>query len=104
MSELSLHELLVIFSSIGCIVGIFLLVTDRDRAKDDVEAADHMLMLMTFAYWLVYCGAVGAQKIILPEWETAMLSAKLTSVIAFLLTVSCILSLPLNRVSDRQAE
>ncbi|PZV10867.1 MAG: hypothetical protein DCF22_15700 [Leptolyngbya sp.] len=104
MSELSLHELLVIFSSLACIAGILLLVSDRNSAKDDVEAADHMLMLMTFAYWLVYCGAVGLQKVILPEWETAMLSAKLTSVIAFLLTASCILSLPLNRVADRQAE
>lgn len=104
MSELSLHELLVIFSSFACVAGIFLLVNDRDRAKDDVEAADHMLMLMTFAYWLVYCGAMGLQKMILPEWEIAMLSAKLTSVIAFLLTASCLLSLPLNRVADRQAE
>jgi len=104
MSELSLHELLVIFSSFACFAGIFLLVGDRDVAKDDVQAADHMLLLMTFAYWLVYCGAVGLQKVILPEWEIAMLSAKLTSVIAFLLTASCILSLPLNRVADRQAE
>jgi len=47
---------------------------------------------------------VGLQKIILPEWEVAMLSAKLTGVIAFLLTASCILSLPLNRVADRQVE
>lgn len=104
MFEPSLHELLVIFSSFACIAGIFLLVSDRDRTKDDVEAADHILMLMTFAYWLVYCGAVGLQKVILPEWEIAMLSAKFTSVIAFLLTASCILSLPLNRVADRQAE
>ncbi len=104
MSELSLHELLVIFSSFACVAGISLLVSDRDLTRDDVETADHMLMLMTFAYWLVYCGAVGLQKIILPEWEVAMLSAKLTGVIAFLLTASCILSLPLNRVADRQVE
>jgi hydrogenase/urease accessory protein HupE len=104
MFELSLHELLVICSSLACVAGIGLLVSDRNSAKDDVEAADHMLMLMTFVYWLVYCGAVGLQKLILPEWEIAMLSAKLTSVIAFLLTASCILSLPLNRVADRQAE
>ena len=104
MFELSLHELLIIGSSFACVAGISLLVSDRNSTKDDVEAADYMLMLMTFAYWLVYCGAVGLQKVLLPEWEVAMLSAKLTSVIAFLLTASCILSLPLNRVADRQAE
>lgn len=104
MSELSLHELMVIFSSFACVAGISLLVSDRDCTKDDVEAADHMLMLMTFAYWLVYCGAMILQKVILPEWEIVMLSAKLTGVIAFLLTASCLLSLPLNRVADRQVE
>lgn len=104
MSELSLHELLIIFSSFACVAGISLLVSDRGSTKDDVESADYMLMLMIFVYWLVYCGAVGLQKLILPEWEIAMLSAKLTSVIAFLLTASCILSLPLNRVADRQVE
>ncbi len=104
MSELSLHELLVIFSSFACVAGISLLVSDRKGIKDDVEAADHMLMLMTFAYWLVYCGAMALQKVILPEWEIVMLSAKLTGVIAFLLTASCLLSLPLNRVADRQVE
>lgn len=104
MAQFSWHEGLIILSFFGSIAGTALLTLDKQPAKDETEAADQMLMLMTFVYWLVYCVAFGAQKFISPDWENLLMSVKLTGVIAFLLTASCILSLPLNRVSVRQTE
>ncbi len=104
MGNFSWHDYLVIVSVVASIAGIALLVTDQNVAKDHVEAADRLLILMTFVYWLVYCAAVLVKPLILPEWEVALLSIKLTGVIAYLLTASCVLSLPLNRVSGRQLE
>lgn len=100
----SWHDYLLMASFVAAIGGIVLLKTDNSPAKTDVEEADRMLILMSFTYWLVYCMAFGVQKIISPDWETMVLSIKLTGVIAYLLTASCILSLPLNRFSVRQPE
>jgi hypothetical protein len=91
-------------SGVAAIGGIVLLKTDKSPAKDDIEEADQMLILMSFAYWLVYCAAFALQKVVSTDWETMVLSIKLTGVIAYLLTASCILSLPLNRISVRQPE
>ncbi|MBF2029677.1 MAG: hypothetical protein IGS48_23465 [Oscillatoriales cyanobacterium C42_A2020_001] len=104
MVNLSLHNSIIILSFFASIAGVALLTLDKRPAKDEMEAADNTLMLMTFAYWLVYCVSFGLQKLISPEWETMLLSVKLTGVIAYLLTASCVLSLPLNRVSVRQVE
>ncbi|MDX2241245.1 MAG: hypothetical protein NW224_11220 [Leptolyngbyaceae cyanobacterium bins.302] len=104
MANLSWHECSIILSCFASIAGAALLTLDKQPAKDDAEAADRMLILMTFVYWLVYCAAFGVQKLISPDWEVLLMSVKLTGVIAFLLTASCILSLPLNRVSVRQTE
>jgi hypothetical protein len=102
MGNFSWHDMLVILSAAASVGGLVLIKTDKSPAKDPLEAADRMLIMMSFAYWLVYCGAFGLQKVISPQWETALLSVKLTGVIAFLLTASCVLSLPLNRVSAGQ--
>jgi hypothetical protein len=104
MTTFSWHEYSILFSFLAAIAGTSLLILNKQPAKDEIEAADNTLMLMSFVYWLVYCIAFGVQKLISPEWETVLLSVKLTGVIAFLLTASCILSLPLNRVSMRQTE
>lgn len=103
MPQLSWHDVLLIFSFVAAIAGLALLLSDSNPA-DEVEAADHMLLMMSFAYWLVFCLATGAQHLIQPEWESIVLGVKFTGVIAYLLTATCILSLPLHRVSARQPE
>ena len=104
MTNFSWHDYSVMISAIASIAGVVLVTTNKQPAKDDVEASHYMLLLMTFAYWLVYCAAFVGQKLISPQLEAVLLSVRLTGVIAFLLTASCILSLPLNRASLRQME
>ncbi len=104
MVNISWHDYLLMVSFVAAIAGIVLLKTDKSPTKDEFEEADHMLILMSFAYWLVYCASFALQKVISADWETMLLSIKLTGVIAYLLTASCVLSLPLNRISVRQPE
>lgn len=104
MLNFSWHEYSMIVSALASIAGIILLTLDKTPAKDDMEIADHVLLKMAFSYWLVYCLAFGFQKIISPEWEIVLLSVRMTGVIAYLLTASCILSLPLSRAAVRQTE
>jgi len=104
MPNLSWHNELMILSAIAAIAGLGLLFSDRQACKDDLEVTDRVLLMMSFTYWLVYCAAVGAQKLILPEWEMALLGVKFTGVIAYLLTATSVMSLPLHRVSIRQPE
>lgn len=81
-----------------------MLVADLKAKRNIEETTDYMLLLMAFAYWLVYCFAVGLQRFILPQWEIVLLSMKLLGVLSYLLTATCVLSLPLHRVSSRQIE
>lgn len=104
MLNFSWHDYLLMLSFIASIAGVSLLMIDKSTAKDEVEAADNMLLLMAFVYWVVYCSANGLQRVISPDWEVFLLSVKLTGVISYLLTASCVLSLPLNRLSIKQAE
>lgn len=101
---ISWHDDLMILSFFASIAGLVLLFQDEQSSMDELELVDRMLFKMSFTYWLVFCVAFGVQKLILPEWETVLLTVKLTGVLSYLLTFTCILSLPLHRVSVRQPE
>jgi hypothetical protein len=76
-----------------------------DAAGSDLDPTERVLIMMVFAYWLVFCCAKMAQPMLLPQWELAQLSLKLTGVLAYLLTFTCVLSLPLHRfAAQRQSE
>jgi hypothetical protein len=104
MPHVSWQVALLILSFFSAIGGLLLLVTDKEPDTNDPEGTHRTLLMMSFAYWLVHCVAVGLQKLILPEWEMLLTSVRLTGVLSYLLTFACILSLPLHRVSIRQTE
>ena len=104
MPQLSWHDYLMILSFLAAIAGLALLIFDNQKHEDDLEVTDRVLLMMSFTYWLVYCLSAGIQKCILPEWELALMSVKITGVISYLLTSTCVLSLPLHRVATRQPE
>lgn len=97
MPNLIWHDYWVVVSLIACITGLSLLFNTKQAQADDLEETERSLLMMSFSYWMVYCVAFGIQKIDLPEWETLLLSLKLTTAFSFFLTFSCILSLPLHR-------
>jgi hypothetical protein len=97
------HEFVVAVSFVACIAGL-LLLWDRKQSKDSLEETEKILFRMSFSYWLVYCVAFGVEKLILPDWETVLLSVKITTALSYFLTFSCILSLPLHKFAVRRIE
>ncbi|MEZ2277010.1 MAG: hypothetical protein ACBR12_08850 [Microcoleus sp.] len=85
MVELSLHDYLVMVSFVASIVGLVLLGDRHSGPTDDRTLNEEMLMKMSFLYWL-------------------LATLKLTTVLSYLLTVSSILSLPLQRMAVRQVK
>lgn len=104
MSNLIWHDFLVFLSSIACVAGLILLSDTKQNSADELEETEQILFRMSFTYWLVYCVAVGIQKIALPDWEILLLSLRITSALSYFLTFSCILCLPLHRLAVRQVE
>jgi hypothetical protein len=106
MSHPIWHEYLRLLSFFASVIGLYILVNSKLDETDDAGVTDHVLLSMSFAYWIVHVLAISAQKWILPDWGTFMLSLKWTAMISYLLTFSCALSLPLHKisVSQRQTE
>jgi hypothetical protein len=104
MATFSWHDYLMMLSFVAAIAGLAILSLEKAAQETDAEIADRVLFMMSFAYWLVYCVSATALKFVRPEWETVILSVKLTGVLSYLLTATCVLSLPLHRVSIQQTE
>ncbi|MDZ8185059.1 MAG: hypothetical protein RMX96_09420 [Nostoc sp. ChiSLP02] len=97
------HESVVAVSFVACIVGLVLL-WDSKQQKSDIEETEKILFRMSFSYWLVYCIAFGIEKIVLPEWESVLMTLRITTALSYLLTFSCIVSLPLHKFAVHRVE
>ncbi|HTL89437.1 MAG TPA: hypothetical protein VL134_08540 [Leptolyngbya sp.] len=98
------HDYLNLASFFASVLGLYLLIHQKKSETEDADAADRVLFSMAFAYWIVHCIAIGAQKWVCPDWTTCVLSLKWTAVISYLLTFSCALSLPLHRIASTQQQ
>lgn len=98
------HDVLIFLSFIACIAGLLLLSDTKQTQADELEETEQILFRMSFSYWMVYCIAVGIQKIALPDWEILLLSLKLTAALSYFLTFACIVCLPLHRFAVRQVQ
>lgn len=104
MPHLSWQDILVFLSFNACILGLLILTSQKPGQQTDLEETDKMLFLMSFTYWAVYCTAYSIQKIVPGDWEVFLLSMKLTTVITYFLTFTCVLSLPLHKMASRRVE
>lgn len=102
MSHPVWSESLNLLSFFASVIGLYILYNDKGAKEPDADNADQVLFAMSFAYWIVHCVAVGAQKWISTDLETLTMSLKWLSMISYLLTFSCALSLPLHRISTAQ--
>lgn len=104
MVELNWHDYVVMVSFVASIVGLVLLGDRKSQPTDDRTFSEETLIKMSFIYSIVYSISVLGLKIPLPEDHWLLASLKLTTVLSYLLTVSSILSLPLQRMAVRQVE
>jgi peptidoglycan biosynthesis protein MviN/MurJ (putative lipid II flippase) len=98
------HDCVVAISSVACLAGLLLLWERKENNNHEPEETEKTLFRMTFSYWLVYCLAFGIQKIVLPDWETVLLSLRITAALSYFLTFSCIVSLPLHKLAVRHVQ
>ncbi|PPS44197.1 hypothetical protein [Chroococcidiopsis sp. TS-821] len=98
------HDVILSLSFFASVVGLILLAKTNQAQVEELEETELILFRMSFAYWLVYCIACVAQKLILPDWEILALSVKLTAALSYFLTFACIVCLPLHRVAVKQVE
>jgi len=89
--------LMAFFSSA---IGLYLLYNNEKIRTEDLDEAQWMLFAMSFAYWIVHCIAIASQRWVPQEWVWVMFSFKFCAVTSALLSFSCALSLPLNRVTE----
>lgn len=97
------HEFVVAVSFVACIIGL-LMLWDNNQHKDEAQETEEILLRMSFTYWLVYCVAFGIEKIALPNWESLTMALRITIALSYLLTFSCILSLPLHKFAVHSVE
>ncbi|MFN6464147.1 MAG: hypothetical protein RMZ41_020360 [Nostoc sp. DedVER02] len=97
------HESVVAVSFVACIIGLVLL-WDSKQQKNDVEETEQILFRMSFTYWLVYCVAFGIEKMVIPDWESVVMTLRITTALSYFLTFSCIVSLPLHKFAVHRVE
>ena len=96
---------LTLASFFASVLGLYFLINDKPPSTLETEEdTDGMLMMLSFGYWIVHCVALSMQKWVMPDWEIVLLSLKFATVLSYLLTFSCVLSLPLNRLASRQQQ
>ncbi|AVH70416.1 hypothetical protein [Nostoc sp. 'Lobaria pulmonaria (5183) cyanobiont'] len=97
------HEFVVAVSFVACIIGLLLLWNSKEQTNE-IEETEQILFRMSFSYWLVYCVAFGIEKIVLPDWESVVMTLKITTALSYFLTFSCIVSLPLHKFAVHRVE
>ncbi|MBN3882250.1 MAG: hypothetical protein V7K64_01640 [Nostoc sp.] len=97
------HESVVAVSFVACIIGLLLLWNGKQQTNE-MEETERILFRMSFSYWLVYCVAFGIEKMVLPDWESVLMTLKITTALSYFLTFSCILSLPLHKFAVHRVE
>ncbi|MDJ0798217.1 MAG: hypothetical protein QNJ51_15590 [Calothrix sp. MO_167.B12] len=97
------HDIVVAISFIACIIGLALL-WNQNQHDNDLEATETVLLRMSFSYWLVYCMAFAIQKIVSPELESLLMMLKMTTVLSYFLTFSCVIILPLHKFAVHHIE
>ncbi len=90
-------------SFFAAVAGLCLL-PNRKQIDNEQDAIEYSLFSMIFAYWLVYCVTTVIGKTLPSEWGFVVLSINITRILAYLLTATCSLSLPLQRVAIREIE
>ncbi len=103
---------MLVVSAIAALIGLsWLLHEAQQQSKQHPlqgcspqQAYGETLWRMIFVYWLVYCGATGLQIAVPLEGTDLGQMCKITALLAFLLTFSSLLCLPMHYWQSRQRQ
>ncbi|MDX2100703.1 MAG: hypothetical protein SFW36_23225 [Leptolyngbyaceae cyanobacterium bins.59] len=91
-------------SFVACIAGLTLLLRVQQTPQNEHEETEEMLLRMAFTYWMLYCVALTVQRLSPTEWESLLIGVRFTAVMSYLLTFSCVLTLPMLHLSASQRQ
>jgi hypothetical protein len=104
MPILSWHDALLLFSGLTSAIGVG--YTYRFAMKDptDSQATQETLVRLTFVYWTVFCLSSLSERFLsfLPYDLSCRL--KILTLLCFMLTFCCLVSLPLHFIEQRQRQ
>jgi Na+/melibiose symporter-like transporter len=100
LTHSSFTHIITVISFFASAIGLFVLYYHEGIRNEDLDETQWMLFGMGFAYWMVHCVAIALVQWIPQDWVWLILNVKITAVASALLTFSCAMSLPLNRIAE----
>jgi hypothetical protein len=104
MPILSWHDSILLFSCLTSAVGVG--YTYRISVKDptESEAMRETMIRLTFVYWVVFClSTLGDRFSTFLPYDLSC-RFKILSLLGFMLTFCCVISLPLQLIEQRQRD
>lgn len=107
------HNWLLLLSAISSFIGILWLIYQEKQTETNGQPAPELslhqaygetLLRMVFVYWLLYCGVKGLQVLVPLEDTDLGRMCQVTSLLAYLLTFSSVLCLPMHYFQARQGQ
>jgi hypothetical protein len=93
-------HVITLISFFASALGLFTLYHHDRLRHEDLDETQWMLFAMAFTYWMVHCVTIAVVQWIPQDWIWVLLNVKITAVASALLTFSCAMSLPLNRIAE----
>jgi hypothetical protein len=105
MPILSWHDVLLIFSGLTSLAGVGYVYRWAIEEPTASQALQETLMRLTFVYWIVFCVSSLGQRLVTFLSSDLAYQLKILSLLCFMLTFCCLLSLPLHLIErQRQPE
>ena len=104
MPILSWHDLLLVFSSLTSLAGVGYVYRFAAQEPTESQALQETLTRLTFVYWFVFCASHLGQRLAAFLPDDLSYQLKILSLLCFVLTFCCLLSLPLHLIERRQPE
>jgi hypothetical protein len=104
MPILSWHDSFLLLSSLTSVVGLGYVYRIALKDPTESETMRETMIRLTFVYWIVFCLSSFGDRFLsfLPyDWSCRL---KILSLLCFMLTFCCVLSLPLHFIEQRQRQ
>jgi hypothetical protein len=104
MPILSWHDSILLGSSLTSLVGIGYTYWTASKDPTESEAMQETMIRMTFVYWTVFClSSLGDRFCTLLPYDLSC-RFKILSLLCFMLTFCCVLSVPMHLIEQRQRQ
>ncbi|WP_404784616.1 hypothetical protein [Altericista sp. CCNU0014] len=104
MQTLSWHDSILLVSCFASVAGLYFYGRSQAEDPTDAEAAHETLVRLSFVYWLVYCASNWGEQICASSSQGLACSLRVLGLFSYILTFSCVLSVPLHAIEQRRRQ